>query len=63
MKDIKADSAARVDAQLERMRRLYDQIGEPLPEEIYGELKQHLGRALELADKEAMHTRTRKLDA
>ena len=63
MKDYKADSGVRVDEQVERMRKLYSQIGEALPEEICEELKQQLGRALELADKEPKRTDKRRLDA
>lgn len=36
--------------QLERMRRLYSEIGEPLPVDVMLDLHRHLGSALELAE-------------
>jgi len=36
--------------QLERMRRLYSEIGEPLPVDVMFDLHRHLGSALELAE-------------
>lgn len=41
---------ARTAAQVDRTRKLYSRIGEPLPAEIIIELYQHLGKALEAAD-------------
>lgn len=41
---------ARVNEQTLRMRRLYSQIGEPLPVDVIIDLCRHLDRALEFAD-------------
>jgi len=48
---------AQVNEQILRMRRLYSQIGEPLPVDVIIDLYQHLGKALELADecKKSLH--------
>ena len=61
MKDCSTNPEVRV--QLDRMRELYKQIGEPLTEDICDELAQHLGRALELSKEEPKRPRERKLDA
>ena len=42
---------ARVTKQVEEMRRLYSNIGQPLPVNIIIDLHQHLGSALEAAEK------------
>lgn len=41
---------ARVNEQILRMRRLYSQVGEPLPVDVIIDLYRHLDQALELAD-------------
>ena len=41
---------ARVNEQILRMRRLYSQVGEPLPVDVIIGLYRHLDQALELAD-------------
>lgn len=41
---------AQASRQIERMRKLYSEIGEPLPVDVMLELHSHLGCALELAD-------------
>ena len=41
---------ARVNEQTLRMRRLYSQIGEPLPVDVIIDLCRHLDQALDLAD-------------
>ena len=39
---------AHVSQQVDKMRRIYSQIGEPLPVDVMMDLYQHLGGALEL---------------
>ena len=39
---------ARANDQVLRMRKLYSQIGEPLPVDVIIDLHQHLGKVLEL---------------
>lgn len=41
---------AQVNEQILRMRRLYSQIGEPLPADVIIDLCRHLDHALQLAD-------------
>ena len=41
---------ARVNDQALRMRKLYSQIGEPLPADVIIDLYRHLGNALELSE-------------
>ena len=41
---------ARVNGQALRIRKLYSQIGEPLPADVIIDLYRHLGNALELAE-------------
>ena len=41
---------ARVNDQALRMRRLYSQIGEPLPVDVIIDLYRHLDKALEIAE-------------
>ena len=54
MKEQKTDSYVCARSQVDRVRELYAQIGEPLPEDVVLDLIQHLDHALELAkeDKE-----------
>lgn len=42
------NSYAHTSAQVDRARRIYSQIGEPLPADVIIDLHLHLGRALEL---------------
>ena len=50
MKEQKTDRYARTSLQVEHVRRLYSQIGEPLPADVIIELYRHLGKAMELAE-------------
>ena len=64
MKEQKTDRYARVSHQVDRVRKLYSQIGEPLPADVIIELYQHLDRALELAERpQPKPANKRKLDA
>jgi len=45
---------AHVSQQVDKMRRIYSQIGEPLPVDVMMDLYQHLGGALELCRREKM---------
>lgn len=51
---------AQVPRQVERMRALYSQIGEPLPVETMLELHRHLGAALEQNEDQRNQTKNRK---
>lgn len=44
------DQYARVSAQITRTRKLYSQVGEPLPADVIIDLYQHLGTALSALD-------------
>lgn len=50
MKEQKTDRYARTSRQVEHVRKIYSQIGEPLPADVIIELYRHLGRAMELAE-------------
>lgn len=50
MEQQKTNRYARTSAQVEQMRKLYSQIGEPLPADVIIDLYRHLGQALEAAD-------------
>ena len=63
MNEQSTDRSLRASRQADRMRALYTQIGEPLPEEIVIDLLQHLDRALELAEEEPATTKKRRLNA
>lgn len=49
MEKQKKDRYAQVDAQVMRIRKIYSQIGEPLPADVIIDLYQHLDHALEAA--------------
>ena len=63
MKEQKTDSYVRARSQVDRVRELYAQIGEPLPEDVVIDLLQHLDRALALAREDKMPAKKRKLNA
>ena len=63
MKEQKTDSYVCARSQVERVRELYAQIGEPLPEDVVIDLLQHLDRALALAREDKMPAKKRKLNA
>ena len=63
MKEQKTDSYVCARSQVERVRKLYAQIGEPLPEDVVFDLLQHLDRALALAREDKMPAKKRKLNA
>ena len=63
MKEQKTDSYVCARSQVERVRKLYAQIGEPLPEDVVIDLLQHLDRALALAREDKMPAKKRKLNA
>ena len=50
----------RVNEQTLRMRRLYSQIGEPLPVDVIIDLCRHLDRALDIADERENGFRSKK---
>ena len=50
MKEQKTDRYARTSLQVEHVRKLYSQIGEPLPADVSIDLYRHLGKAMELAE-------------
>ena len=50
----------RVNEQILRMRKLYSQIGEPLPVDMIFDLCRHLDNALELADARENGMRSKK---
>ena len=50
----------RTNEQLLRMRRLYSQIGEPLPVDVIIDLCRHLEQALEFADESKNGLRGKK---
>lgn len=45
---------ARVSDQAMRMRRLYSQIGEPLPVDVIIDFYRHLDKALEIANEDTL---------
>ena len=64
MKEQKTDRYARTSHQVEHVRKIYSQIGEPLPADVIIELYRHLGRAMELAEEpQPRPTDRRKLHA
>ena len=63
MKEQKTDSYVCARSQVDRVRELYVQIGEPLPEEIVLDLLQHLDRALELAEEDEKPADKHRLNA
>ena len=63
MNEQNTDRFQRANRQADRMRELYAQIGEPLPEEIVIDLLQHLDRALELSKEDRKPAKKRKLNA
>lgn len=55
------DQYAHVSAQIARTRKLYSQIGEPLPADVIIDLHQHLGTALSaLNERDASLRRVRR---
>lgn len=63
MNEQNTDRSQRASRQVDRMRELYAQIGEPLPEEIVLDLFQHLDRALELAEEDEKPADKHRLNA
>ena len=63
MNEQNTDRSQRANRQADRMRELYAQIEELLPEEIVLDLLQHLDRALALARKDKKPAKKRKLNA
>ena len=49
MKEQKQSHHAQVICQVDRLRKIYSQIGEPLPVDVIIDLHRHLGGALEIA--------------
>lgn len=60
MEKQRENSGARLAKQVEEMRRLYSQIGQPLPVDIIIDLHHHLGKALELQENTGPKTRGKK---
>ena len=63
MNEQNTDRSQRASRQVDRMRELYAQIGEQLPEEIVLDLFQHLDRALELAEEDEKPADKHRLNA
>ena len=63
MNEQNTDRSQRASRQVDRMRELYAQIGEPLPEVIVLDLCQHLDRALELAEEDEKPADKHRLNA
>ena len=63
MNEQNTDRSLRASRQADRMRELYAQIGEPLPEDVVFDLLQHLDHALELAKENEKPAKKRKLNA
>ena len=63
MKEQKTDSYVCARSQVDRVRELYAQIGEPLPEDVVFDLLRHLDHALELAKENEKPAKKRKLNA
>ena len=63
MNEQNTDRSQRANRQADRMRELYAQIEEPLPEEIVLDLLQHLDRALELAEEDEKPADKHRLNA
>ena len=63
MKEQKTDPYVCARSQVERVRELYAQIGEPLPEDVVFDLLQHLDRALELAEEDEKPADKHRLNA
>ena len=63
MNEQNTDRSLRASRQADRMRELYAQIGEPLPEDVVIDLLQHLDRALALAREDKKPAKKRKLNA
>ena len=63
MKEQKTDSYVCARSQVERVRKLYAQIGDPLPEDVVIDLLQHLDRALELAEEDEKPADKHRLNA
>ena len=63
MKEQKTDSYVCARSQVDRVRELYAQIGEPLPEDVVIDLLQHLDHALALAREDKKPAKRRKLNA
>ncbi|MDO5324753.1 MAG: hypothetical protein Q4G06_12120 [Clostridia bacterium] len=63
MNEQNTDRSLRASRQADRMRELYAQIGEPLPEGIVLDLLQHLDRALELAEEDEKPADKHRLNA
>ena len=63
MNEQNTDRSLRASRQADRIRELYAQIGEPLPEDVVFDLLQHLDRALELEKEDKRPANKRKLNA
>jgi len=61
MKKQMQNRPAQVCLQVERMRRLYSGIGEPLPVDVIFDLHRHLGAALKCAEEEKTKSCGRKM--
>ena len=63
MNEQNTDRSLRASRQADRMRELYAQIGEPLPEEIVLDLLQNLDSELELAEEHEKPADKHRLNA
>lgn len=64
MKKLERNARIQVTEQVRRMRRLYSEIGEPLPAEVLIDLHLHLGKALEAGGRaKSTKNSRRKADA
>lgn len=63
MKERRKMSYREVSARVERVRRTYSRIGEPLPADVIIDLCRHLGTALELVQAGIEPARRKRADA
>lgn len=60
MKEPMKNRRVQMTCQVERMRKLYSQIGEPLPVDVMLDLHRHLGAALEIDENQREKPKNKK---
>ncbi len=64
MRKQRKENHVQVSEQVKRVRKMYSEIGEPLPAELIIDLYQHLGKALEVVETiEPQQSKRRRVDA
>ncbi len=64
MRKQRKENHVQVSEQVKRVRKMYSEIGEPLPAELIVDLYQHLGKALEVVETiEPQQSKRRRVDA